>query len=156
MIDMENEIFNEVSAQVREQYPDIFMTGEYVKTPPSFPCVSLVEVDNATFRNTQTAEGKENHVAVMYVGKDRGKAVLYAYDIHPRYQEKLLPVKMKGLDTAKRYKVEEINLMPGSKSRLSVNGKVLSGDYLMKAGIEVFTAGQCRSRVVELTEVGDE
>lgn len=66
MIDMENEIFNEVSAQVREQYPDIFMTGEYVKTPPSFPCVSLVEVDNATFRNTQTAEGKENHVAVMY------------------------------------------------------------------------------------------
>lgn len=66
MIDMENEIFNEVSAQVREQYSDIFMTGEYVKTPPSFPCVSLVEVDNATFRNTQTAEGKENHVAVMY------------------------------------------------------------------------------------------
>ena len=37
-----------------------------MKTPPSFPCVSLVEVDNATFRNTQTAEGKENHVAVMY------------------------------------------------------------------------------------------
>ena len=37
MIDMENEIFNEVSAQVREQYPDIFMTGEYVKTPPSSP-----------------------------------------------------------------------------------------------------------------------
>lgn len=66
MIDMENEIFNEVSAQVREQYSDIFMTAEYVKTPPSFPCVSLVEVDNATFRNTQTAEGKENHVAVMY------------------------------------------------------------------------------------------
>ena len=25
-----------------------------------------MEVDNATFRNTQTAEGKENHVAVMY------------------------------------------------------------------------------------------
>ena len=66
MIDMETEIFNEVSAKVREQYPDIFMTGEYVKTPSSFPCVSLVEVDNATFRNTQTTESKENHVAVMY------------------------------------------------------------------------------------------
>ena len=38
MIDMETEIFNEVSEKVREQYPDIFMTGEYVKTPPSFPC----------------------------------------------------------------------------------------------------------------------
>lgn len=66
MIDMETEIFNEVSAKVRDQYPDIFMTGEYVKTPSSFPCVSLVEVDNATFRNTQTTESKENHVAVMY------------------------------------------------------------------------------------------
>ncbi len=66
MIDIETEIFNEVSAKVRDQYPDIFMTGEYVKTPSSFPCVSLVEVDNATFRNTQTTESKENHVAVMY------------------------------------------------------------------------------------------
>lgn len=66
MIDIETEIFNEVSAKVQDQYPDIFMTGEYVKTPSSFPCVSLVEVDNATFRNTQTTESKENHVAVMY------------------------------------------------------------------------------------------
>lgn len=66
MIDMETEIFNEVSERVREQYPDIFMTGEYVKTPPSFPCISLVEVDNATFRNSQTTEGQENHAAIMY------------------------------------------------------------------------------------------
>lgn len=66
MIDMENEIFSEVSEKVREKYPDIFMTGEYVKSPPSFPCVSLVEADNTTFRNTQTTEGKENHAAVMY------------------------------------------------------------------------------------------
>lgn len=66
MIDMETEIFNEISVRTREQYPDIFMTGEYVKTPPSFPCVSLVEVDNATFRNSLTTEGKENHAAVMY------------------------------------------------------------------------------------------
>ena len=66
MIDMETEIFNEVSAKVQDQYPDIFMTGEYAKTPSSFPCASLVEVDNATFRNTQTTESKENHVAVMY------------------------------------------------------------------------------------------
>lgn len=66
MIDMENEIFNEVSERVREKYPNIFMTGEYVKSPSSFPCVSLVEADNATFRNSQTSDGKENHAAVMY------------------------------------------------------------------------------------------
>lgn len=78
MIDAESEIFSEVSLKVREKYPNIFMTGEYVKSPPSFPCVSLVEMDNATFRNTQTTEGQENHVAVtyeltIYSNKKKGK-----------------------------------------------------------------------------------
>lgn len=66
MIDMESEIFSKVSEKVREKYPNIFMTGEYVKSPSSFPCVSMVEADNATFRNSQTNAGKENHAAVMY------------------------------------------------------------------------------------------
>lgn len=66
MIDIESEIFNHVSAKVRAKFPNIFMTGEYVKSPPSFPCVSLVEVDNATLRSTQTTESRENHVSVTY------------------------------------------------------------------------------------------
>lgn len=66
MIDVETELFSEVSSRVREKYPDINMTGEYVKSPSDFPCVSLVEVDNATFRNTQTSMGQENHAAVVY------------------------------------------------------------------------------------------
>jgi hypothetical protein len=66
MIDAESEIFTEISTKVRAKYPKIFMTGEYVSAPPSFPCVSLVEIDNATFRKTQSTEGRENHVAVSY------------------------------------------------------------------------------------------
>lgn len=66
MIDAESEIFTEVSKKVRAKYPKIFMTGEYVSAPSSFPCVSLVEVDNATFRKTQSTEGRENHAAVSY------------------------------------------------------------------------------------------
>ena len=66
MIDIENELFTEVSNKVREKYPNVFITGEYVKSPSDFPCVSLVEVDNATFSNTQTTEGQENHATVMY------------------------------------------------------------------------------------------
>ena len=78
MIDIENEIFNEVSLKVREKYPNIFMTGEYVKSPSSFPCISLVEVDNSVYRNSQTSEDKENHAVVMYElnvysNKTRGK-----------------------------------------------------------------------------------
>lgn len=66
MIDAEQEIFSEISAKVRAKYPKIFMTGEYVSAPSAFPCVSLVEIDNATFRNSQTQSGHENHAAVTY------------------------------------------------------------------------------------------
>ena len=43
MIDIETEVFSIVSAEVRKKYPKIYMTGEYVKSPPSFPCVSLID-----------------------------------------------------------------------------------------------------------------
>ena len=92
-----------------------------------------------------------NHMAVNYVSKDRQMAVLFAYDIHPRYAEKMENVRLQGLDPDRNYKVEETNLLPGARSSLSANGKVYSGDYLMKVGLSVFTTGQMRSRVVRLT-----
>ena len=52
MIDIENEVFNRVATRVREQFPDIFMTGEYVNSPSSFPAVSLVEQDNSIREST--------------------------------------------------------------------------------------------------------
>lgn len=66
MIDIETEVFNTVSAKVREKYPKIYMTGEYVKSPPSFPCVSLIETDNQIYRNTRTTECIENHAQLLY------------------------------------------------------------------------------------------
>lgn len=66
MIDIETEVFNTVSEKVREKYPKIYMTGEYVKSPPSFPCVSLIEVDNQIYRNTRTTECIENHAQLLY------------------------------------------------------------------------------------------
>ena len=66
MIDYENEIFNTVATAVRAKYPDIYMVGEYVKTPPRFPCVSLVEMDNQSYQRTEDSGSSENHVSVMY------------------------------------------------------------------------------------------
>ena len=66
MIDIEKDIFNTVSTKVRDEIPDIFMTGEYVKSPPSFPASSLVEMDNSAYTSTQTSTETENHVDVMY------------------------------------------------------------------------------------------
>ena len=94
---------------------------------------------------------EHDHMALNYVSKDAKKAVLFAYDIHPRFSAKLPVVKLQGLDPNTFYKVEEINLMPSAKSRLKANGKVFSGDYLMKVGLEVLGWFPTQSHVIELT-----
>ena len=108
-----------------------------------------VILDGDQYRLVSPYDG--NHMSLMYTSPDKNKAVLYTYDIHPRFGEKLLPVKLQGLDTKKMYKVKEINLMPNSKSNLAANENTYSGDYLMKVGINAFTTNQAFSRVIELT-----
>ena len=108
-----------------------------------------VILDGDQYRLVSPYDG--NHMSIMYAAPDKNKAVLYTYDIHPRFGEKLLPVKLQGLDARKMYKVKEINLMPNSKSNLAANEKTYSGDYLMKVGINAFTTNQAFSRVIELT-----
>lgn len=66
MIDIENAVFDRVSEKVRSQYPDIFMSGEYVKSPSSFPCASIIEMDNSAYEYSQTSSEMENHASVMY------------------------------------------------------------------------------------------
>ena len=66
MIDVENEVFNSVATDVRAKYPDTYMVGEYVKTPPKFPCVSLVEMDNKSYQQTEDSGSVENHASLMY------------------------------------------------------------------------------------------
>lgn len=110
-----------------------------------------VILDGDLYRLVSPYEG--NHMAVTHVAKDQSKAVLFAYDIHPRFGEKLFPIRPQGLDPDKRYRVEEINLIPGNQSSLESNGQVFSGDFLMKVGIDAFTTNPMNSRVIELTEV---
>lgn len=92
-----------------------------------------------------------NHTAVMHVDQSQNKAVLFAYDIHPRFKEKIFPVKLQGLDPMKNYTVKEINLMPGIRSTLSENEKTYTGDYLMKVGIDAFSSDRLNSRVIEIS-----
>lgn len=115
----------------------------------NFKRLKPVILDGDQYRLVSPYDG--NHMAVMYADKKQDKAVLYGYDIYPRYQEKMIPVKLQGLDAAKMYKVEEINLMPGKTSSFRDNGKILSGDYLMKVGLPVFTTSKTNSRVIEIT-----
>ena len=92
-----------------------------------------------------------NHMAVNYVSKDRSLGVLFAYDIHPRFDEHPAAVRLEGLDPGRSYRIEEVNLMPGAHPTLPAHGRTLTGDFLMKVGLDVFTGSQMRSRVVRLT-----
>lgn len=91
-----------------------------------------------------------NHTSSMYVGKDKKTAVVFAFDIHPRYAEKMLPVRLQGLNSDQMYRVKEINLMPGNGSSLKGNGQLFSGEYLMNVGLDVFTTQQLNSRIIEV------
>lgn len=92
-----------------------------------------------------------NHTSSMYIGKDKSKAVVFAFDIHPRYGEKTLPVRLQGLDADKMYRIKEINLNPGANSSLNGNDQVYSGEYLMNVGLNLFTTQQLNSRIIEVT-----
>ena len=108
-------------------------------------------LDGDFYRLVSPYEGE--HMAVMSVNEEKSQSVLYTYNIHPRFAEDLYPVRLQGLDPNKFYKIEEINLMPGTSSAFSANGQVFSGDYLMKAGLRLFTAKHLDSHVFTLTEV---
>ncbi|MDE6170591.1 MAG: GH36 C-terminal domain-containing protein, partial [Duncaniella sp.] len=93
---------------------------------------------------------ESNHAAVEYVDKSKNQAIMFAYDLAPRFQEKLNAIKLQGLDPNKEYLVNEINLMPGTKSQFGQNDKVFTGDYLMKVGLDVFTWHHNTSTVIEI------
>ena len=94
----------------------------------------------------------ENRAVVMYVDKNKAKAVLMAYNLHTRFREEFLPVKLQGLEPSKQYIVNEINLMPGKYSSFAANGKTYYGEYLMKIGFNVSTSEELSSAVFEINE----
>ena len=95
---------------------------------------------------------ESDHAAVMYVEPGAKKAVLFAFDIYPRYNDLTQPLRLTGLHPDKKYLLKEINIVPGTNVRLSYHEKTYSGDYLMKVGIPVFSSRQTVSHVIEIVE----
>ncbi|MBQ8051894.1 MAG: alpha-galactosidase [Bacteroidaceae bacterium] len=91
---------------------------------------------------------QSTHAASAYVSKDKGHAVLFTFDIQPRAVEHRHNVVLRGLDSNRRYRIQEINLMPGQDTW--VKNRSYSGDYLMNIGLDLFTGNKLNSRVVEL------
>lgn len=65
MIDIENEMFTDVATKLRADFDGIYVSGEYVKSPSSFPAASIVETSNVVYQNTMDTQG-EVHDLITY------------------------------------------------------------------------------------------
>jgi len=81
------------------------------------------------------ADPHENQFAsLMYVNESKDTSVMFTYLSANRYGNGTLsPIKLKGLDPAKKYTVREINVYPGARSYIPGNVPY-SGDFLMTVG----------------------
>jgi alpha-galactosidase len=97
---------------------------------------------------------KENSVAsLMYVKADKSSGVIFNYLVNNRYDEgSKLPIKLKGLDAARKYKIRETNLYPGTQSTINP-ATVYSGDFLMKVGFNPVVNSSRKSVVLVIEEV---
>ena len=66
MISPETLVFAAVALPLRQKYKGIFVSGEYVDVPASFPAVTVVESENKVVRRMSTAAAIENAVQLMY------------------------------------------------------------------------------------------
>jgi alpha-galactosidase len=105
-------------------------------------------LDGDMYRLVSPYDG--DHASTMFVSKEKDHAVVFSFDIYPRFGDRRHNVRLKGLDADKRYKVKEINMMPGQTSWLSGNEEIFSGDYLMNVGLDIFTGNKLNSRVIEI------
>jgi alpha-galactosidase len=97
---------------------------------------------------------REQSVAsVMYVDPGKSSGVVFNYLVNYRYGEgSKFPIRLKGLDPAKKYQLKEVNLYPGTHSSID-NQKVYSGDFLMKIGFNPDVNTGRTSVVVQINEI---
>lgn len=77
MIDAENLVFSTVATALRSQFQGIFVSGEYVSAPASFPAVTLVEINNRVLERMRTLRIENAAIVTyelnVYSNKTRGK-----------------------------------------------------------------------------------
>jgi len=97
---------------------------------------------------------KESSVAaVLYLDQARSSGVIFNYLVNNRYDEgSKRPILLKGLDAAKKYKLREVSLYPGTKSTIDAD-KVYTGDFLMKIGFNPDVNARRSSVVLQIEGV---
>ncbi|HEX2394305.1 MAG TPA: alpha-galactosidase [Bacteroidales bacterium] len=96
------------------------------------------------YTNTRTA--------MMYVDQDQKEAVVFSYLLKKTIFGNNQPLILRGLDEHKLYRLSEVNKDPDNYSWFTeLEGKVFSGEYLMKYGIRFTMYNEFDSKIIRLT-----
>lgn len=94
---------------------------------------------------------QNERTAMMYVSEDGGNAVVFSYLLKKSIYGNTQPLILKGLDPKKMYKAIEINKDTKSYSWFSpLEGKIFSGDFLMKYGLRFTMYNEFDSKIIRL------
>lgn len=93
---------------------------------------------------------KNGYYSLMYVTKDKSRAVVYGYSIQYQGRTGTPQFKLNGLDANKNYKITELNV---TKSSFWGNNQVFSGEYLINEGINPSLQKIYDSAVFSIEEV---
>ena len=96
----------------------------------------------------------ENSVASLaYVNEQQTTAIVFNYYVSTLISPAItIPIKLKGLDASKKYKIEEINQYPGSRPYIDKD-KIYTGDFLMKIGFNPQADARRTSVVLKVTAI---
>jgi alpha-galactosidase len=91
--------------------------------------------------------------SMLYVNEAKNSGVLFNYLVNNRYDEaSKMPIKLKGLDAAKKYVLKEVNVYPGTNSSID-SSKSYTGDFLMKIGFNPIVNSSRTSVVLQIDEL---
>jgi alpha-galactosidase len=85
--------------------------------------------------------------AMDYVSPDQSHAIVFVYQLKDSLPD---PIKPRGLNPQRSYRIHEINLPDGTSSQLVLNGKLIDGATLMREGLVPPCAKEYDSTIIEL------
>ncbi len=90
--------------------------------------------------------------AMMYVTDNKEEAVVFSYLLNKAIYGNTQALILRGLDPDKMYKLTEINKDPDHYSWFTdLDGKIYSGDFLMKYGLRFPMYNEFESKVIRLS-----
>lgn len=94
------------------------------------------------------------YASVLLVNAQKERAVSFNYVVTNRYEHtySIAPIRLQGLDPAKKYRIRELNLYPGTATTLDEKA-VYSGEFLMNVGFNADMNAKRTSVILEIRAV---